>query len=81
MSTNPNPHIEIGAGQVSELLTALDNDDLLAYLRWSHWECENSGKPPFVRWGQAKLFAAARRELVSRGHEADSWNDEPASTP
>jgi hypothetical protein len=65
--SNPHPAIEIGHGDVVDLLAALSDEDLAAYLRWASWEHQHSDKPAFTRWGYSKLVSAARRELLSRG--------------
>ena len=73
LPTNPHPSIEIGHGDVADRLAQLSDPDLVAYLRWSFWEYRHSEKPAFTRWGYSKLFSSARRELVRRGHDRDSW--------
>ncbi len=77
MPVNPHPHVALGTGDVAERLAELSDADLLAYLRWSDWESDHSDKHPYTRWGYSKLFSCARRELVSRGHDADAWRSTP----
>jgi hypothetical protein len=80
MPTNPYPHVAIGHGEVAERLAELSDTDLVAYLHWSSWEYRHSEKPAFTRWGYSKLFSSARRELVRRGHDEESWRPDGPPT-
>jgi hypothetical protein len=72
----PNPYRQIllsGPTQ-EDGLTRLSDAALLEYLRHTHWRYRHEPQP-YSRWWLSKHFSAARRELLARGQDPDSWMD------
>lgn len=72
---NPHPRIELPTGHLAETLPTLATDDLVGYLRFTHWQVRHDGSG-HSRWWWSKLFSTARRELVARGRAADAWQED-----